>query len=72
MGKLGEARAHGFRAGPCLTANGLCARVIPKPSKAVVRSIEMRRAEHGMADCSGSAGHLARHPASDIAGAKIE
>jgi hypothetical protein len=55
-----------FRDGP----NARCARVIPKPSKAVVRSIEMLRAEHGRADCSGSAAHLGRHPASDTAGAK--
>ena len=50
---------------------GQRARVLPKPSKAVVRSIEMQRAEHGMANCSGADAHSGRHLASGIAGAKI-
>src|SRR5207237_10309564 len=72
MGELGQTRAHGLCAGPCLTASGQCARVIPKPSKAVIRSIEMPRAEYVWVDCSGSAGHSGRHLASDTARAKIE
>ena len=72
MGELGQTGAHGFRADPCLTANGQRARVIPKPSKAVIRSIEMPRAEYVRVDCSGSAGHSGRHLASDTARAKIE
>ena len=55
-----------------MLVNGQRARVIPKLSKGVVRSIEMRRVEDGMANCSRADARLDRPLASGIADARIE